>query len=213
MARAWELPYDYEKDYYQTDRNNGFNGIATFSKFPIIRSGFLEQQPKKCFGIYTDIILEKDTLRIFNVHLASLRLGEKDIKFYYQLKKTETENINLKAGLFSILKKLKLAFILRAAEVDKLLEEIRQSPYPVLICGDMNDSPFSYTYRQLTHSLTDAYREAGEDFFGSTYDGALPNYRIDYILYDSYFKAFSYKKSNVTFSDHYPVSGIIMVAN
>jgi len=211
MSNAWALPYDYEKDYYNPDRENGFNGIATFSRYPIIHKGYLEQQPKKCFGIYTDICLGKDTIRIFNVHLASLRLGQKDVDFYYQLKKTETENIDVKAGLFSILKKLKQAFLVRAAETDILIKAVDQSPYPTIICGDMNDSPFSYTYRQLTISLTDAYHEAGEGFFGSTYDGAMPNYRIDYILYDKHFKAFSYKKADVNFSDHYPVSGLIMV--
>lgn len=212
MSRSWGLTNYYGKDYYTPKQDNGFNGIATFSRYPIIRTGFLEQQPKKCFGIFTDILLEKDTLRLFNIHLASLRLGQKDVDFYYQLKKTDTENIHIKAGLFSILRKLKLAFIQRADETDKLLETIRQSPYPVLVCGDMNDSPFSYTYHQLTASLADAYREAGEGFFGSTYDGALPNYRIDYILYDNHFKAFSYSKPDVNFSDHYPVSSLIMIS-
>ncbi|MBL7137176.1 MAG: endonuclease/exonuclease/phosphatase family protein [Bacteroidales bacterium] len=212
MAREWGLPYYYVKDYYNTDPQDSFTGLATFSRLPIIRAGFLQQQPDKYFGIYTDIVLEYDTFRIFNIHLASLRLGQKDVSFYYKLKKTETENINLKAGLFSILRKVKQSFITRASETDKLLEAIRQSPYPVLVCGDLNDSPFSFTYRQLTRSLSDAFLDAGEDFFGSTYDGALPNYRIDYILYDSHFKAFSYKKSDVTFSDHYPVTGLIMVA-
>jgi endonuclease/exonuclease/phosphatase family metal-dependent hydrolase len=212
MSKAWALPYKYEKNYYNPDRPNGFNGMATFSRYPIIHQGYLEQQPKKSFGIYTDICLEKDTIRIFNVHLASLRLGQKDVDFYYHLKKTETENIDLKAGLFSILKKLKQAFLVRAAETDILIKAIDQSPYPTIICGDMNDSPFSYTYRQLTTSLTDAYYDVGEDYFGSTYDGAMPNYRIDYILYDKHFKAFSYNKADVSFSDHFPVSGLIMVA-
>lgn len=212
MSRAWGLPYHDEQDYYSPDQNNGFNGIVTFSRFPIIRSGPLDQQPKKCYGIYTDIVLGNDTLRIINVHLASLRLGQSDVDFYYHLKKTETENIRIKAGIFSIMRKLKVAFIQRAAETENLLKAIKQSPYPVLVCGDMNDSPFSYTYKQMTSSLTDAYREAGEGLFGNTYDGALPNYRIDYILYDRHFKAFSYKKSDVTFSDHYPVSGLIMLA-
>jgi endonuclease/exonuclease/phosphatase family metal-dependent hydrolase len=76
----------------------------------------------------------------------------------------------------------------------------------------MNDSPFSYTYKQLTSSLTDTYTEVGKGFFGSTYDGAMPNYRIDYILFDNRFKAYSYTKSDVTFSDHYPVTGLIMLA-
>ncbi|MBN1199638.1 MAG: endonuclease/exonuclease/phosphatase family protein [Bacteroidales bacterium] len=213
MSRAWGLPYHYEKDYYSPDQNNGFNGIVTFSRFPIIRSGSLDEQPKKCFGIYTDILLGNDTLRILNIHLASLRLRQSDVDFYYHLKKTETENIRIRAGIFSILRKLKLAFFQRADETANLLKAIKQSPYPVLVCGDMNDTPFSYTYKQLTSSLTDAYREAGEGFFGSTYDGALPNYRIDYILFDKHFKAFSYEKSDVTFSDHYPVSGLIMLAH
>ncbi|MFH1937003.1 MAG: endonuclease/exonuclease/phosphatase family protein [Bacteroidota bacterium] len=213
MASSWGLPYYYVEDYYLLDQHDRFTGLATFSRFPIIRSEPLKQQPNKCFGIFTDIILGHDTLRIFNIHLASLRLGQKDVRFYYKLKKTETENIDLKSGLFSILRKVKQAFLTRASETDKLLEAVRQSPYPVLVCGDLNDSPFSFTYQQLTHSLTDAFLEAGESFFGSTYDGALPNYRIDYILYDNHFKAFTYKKSDVTFSDHYPVSGLIVVAN
>jgi len=213
MARQWGLPYHFEKDYYKTDRHSGINGIATFSKFPVVKTGSLELMSKKCFGIYTDLVLQKDTVRLFNVHLASLRLGQKDIDFYYQLKNTETQNVDLKAGLFSILKKLKLAFNIRASETDKLLSTIRQSPYPVIVCGDLNDSPFSYTYRQLTMSLSDAYREAGEGLFGSTYDGAMPNYRIDFIFYDNHMKAFSYKKLDVHFSDHYPISGLIMLTN
>ncbi|MBE0646833.1 MAG: endonuclease/exonuclease/phosphatase family protein [Bacteroidales bacterium] len=213
MSRAWGLPYLYAKDYYNQDEESGFNGVVTYSRYPIISAGYLGHQSKKCFGLYTDIGFEHDTVRIFNVHLASVRLGQNDVNFYYQLKKTKTENMNFKAGIFSILRKLKIAFITRAKETDILLEAIRQSPYPILVCGDMNDSPFSYTYRELTLSLTDSYRVAGEGFFGSTYDGAMPNYRIDFILYDNHFKAFSYNKSDVTFSDHYPVSGLIMIAN
>ncbi|TSA25683.1 MAG: hypothetical protein D4R67_09650 [Bacteroidetes bacterium] len=212
MARMWGLPYYYVADYYHTGKLNEVIGIATFSRFPIVRRGSLSHQPRNCFCIFTDVVLDQDTIRIFNVHLASLRLGQKDINFYYQLKKNETDNVNLRAGFFSILKKLKQAFQQRATETDKLQEAISQSPYPVIVCGDLNDSPFSYTYRQLTRNLTDAYREAGEGFFGSTYDGAFPNYRIDYIFYDTHFKAFSYKKSDVQFSDHYPVSGLIMIS-
>jgi len=211
MIRAWDLPDHYIKNYYGNRKWNGINGIATFSRFPIVRHGTLEHQPSRRFAIYTDIVMEHDTLRLFNVHLASVRLGDQDVNFYSQLKKNETENVNLKKGLFNILRKLNTAFLLRATQTDILMHAIDNSPYPVLVCGDMNDSPFSYTYRQLTRNLTDSYKEAGKGFFGSTYDGALPNYRIDYILHDRYFKVLTYKKSNVTFSDHYPVSGLVMV--
>ncbi|MBC8314606.1 MAG: endonuclease/exonuclease/phosphatase family protein [Bacteroidales bacterium] len=208
--KAWDLRYHYMTNYYRNRKWTGINGIATFSRYPIVRTGILEHQPSKHFAIYTDIVMEYDTLRLFNVHLASLRLGQHDVNFYYQLKKNETENVNIKQGFFSILRKLKTAFILRAKQSEILLQAIENSPYPVLVCGDLNDSPFSYTYHELTQNLTDSYKEAGTGFFGSTYDGVPPNYRIDYILHDRHFRVFTYKKSNVTFSDHYPVSGMVM---
>ena len=211
MTHAWDLPYHYIKNYYKNPKWSGINGLATFSRFPILGHGTLEHPPSKRFAIYTDIIMENDTLRLFNVHLASLRLGQQDVNFYYQLKKNETENVNLKKGLFSILRKLKTAFQLRAVQTDIFIRTIENSPYPVLVCGDINDSPFSYTYHRLTQKLTDSYKEAGKGFFGSTYDGVLPNYRIDYILYDKHFKVFTYKKSQITFSDHYPITGLVMV--
>ena len=211
MAQSWNLPYHYIKTYYGNTNWKGVNGIATFSKFPIVRHGTLEYQQSKRFAIYTDIVMEHDTFRLFNVHLASIRLGQQDVQFYYQLKKNETENVNLKKGLFSILRKLKSAFLLRATQMEILMQAIEDSPYPIIVCGDMNDSPFSYTYKQLTQNLTDSYKEAGKGFFGSTYDGALPDYRIDYILHDKHFKVFTYKTSPITFSDHYPVSGLVMI--
>ena len=209
-THAWNLRYHYTTNYYRNQGWAGVNGIATFSRYPIVRKGILEHQPSKHFAIYTDIVLEYDTLRLFNVHLASLRLGQQDVNFYYQLKKNETENVNLKKGLFSILRKVRAASQLRAKQTDILILAIKNSPYPVLVCGDLNDSPFSYTYHELIQNLTDSYKEAGKGFFGSTYDGALPNYRIDYILHDKHFRVFTYKKSDVTFSDHYPVSGMVM---
>lgn len=211
IAYILGLPNYYAGDYYQTGKQGGLSGIVTFSRFHVLSKGMLQNEQDRCFGIFTDLVINLDTVRIINVHLASVRLGQKDIEFYYHLKNTDTENVNLKAGLFSILKKLKLAFILRAAQTDKLTETINNSPHPVIVCGDMNDSPFSFTYRRLTGKLKDAYQEEGNGFFGSTYDGALPNYRIDYILCDSNFNIYSYNTSAVRFSDHYPVSALILV--
>ena len=211
MANSMQLPYWNARDYYESDPSGGLNGLVTFSALPIVRQGTLSNKGLSHFALFSDIVMKQDTIRVFNMHLASLRLGKQDVDFYYQLKKNETQNIRLKEGVFSILRKLKQAFLLRAAQTELLINVINSSPYPVLVCGDMNDSPFSYTYHRLTEKLKDAYREAGEGFLGTTYDGILPNYRIDYILFGKGFKAYEYKKINVTFSDHYPVSGVMMV--
>jgi len=205
MSKKWELPYRAVTNYFQAAEGNGIIGIATFSRFPIIIKHNLEHAPGKRFAQICDLVIDQDTFRIMNVHLASLHLGQNDVEFYYQLRNNDADHIDLKKGVFSILRKLKAAFELRSVQVSLLTGEIMKSPYPVILAGDLNDTPFSFTYRKLTQLLTDSFREAGRDFPGNTYDGALPNYRIDYIMHDRHSKAFSYERKQVGFSDHYPV--------
>ena len=105
----------------------------------------------------------------------------------------------------TIYSKLKKAFIIRANQVDVLKDYITRSPYPVIVCGDFNDTPGSYTYHQMTIGLHDSFCRAGSGFLGSTYAGNFPSFRIDYILYDDAFTANSYSRSDFDLSDHYPV--------
>jgi endonuclease/exonuclease/phosphatase family metal-dependent hydrolase len=92
----------------------------------------------------------------------------------------------------------------RAKQVEIVTNHILNSPYPVIVCGDFNDSPISYNYRQMRRNLNDAFIEAGAGV-GHTYKGFFPSFRIDYILYNQEFKATSYSSPRIVFSDHYPV--------
>jgi endonuclease/exonuclease/phosphatase family metal-dependent hydrolase len=211
MARKLNLPYAVALNYYANRKFGGINGLAIFSKYPIVYQGSLSLKNDSRFAIFADLVVEQDTIRVFNVHLASLHLNQNDVDFYYKLKEQNTSDVDMKKGTFSILKKLKSAFLLRAEQTDLLQYTIDNAPYPVIVCGDMNDSPYSYTYNILTDHLTDSYREAGKGFLGNTYDGPLPNYRIDYIMHDQHFTTYSYSKSEISFSDHYPVQTILLV--
>ena len=102
------------------------------------------------------------------------------------------------AGSISILRKLKSAFVKRAKQVDALHEYISKSPYPVILCGDFNDTPTSYTYHTVRGGLRDAFVDSGTGMSG-TYAGKLPSFRIDYILYDKKFKSFK-----IFFSNFFP---------
>jgi len=109
-------------------------------------------------------------------------------------------------GYGGILRQLKHGFSHRAQQVDKLADELAKCPYPVLICGDFNDTPFSYTYTTIMNStkLKDSFRTAGSSFDG-TYAGKLPNFRIDYLLHDKSIEAYNYRVLKAKLSDHYPV--------
>ncbi len=189
----------YTDDYF---------GIATFSAFPIVNKGRINFEGKTHnLCIFSDIKVNEDTLRIFNVHLQSVRFEETDYRFVENLK-NENQEEDVK-GFFNIVRKLKRAFIMRAAQVDLIEKYIRKSPYPVILCGDFNDTPSSYTYHRLTSALSDSFIESGFGF-GKTYAGGVfPSFRIDYILHDENFRAYSFRKLSYLLSDHYPVTCFI----
>lgn len=186
-------------------------GIATFSRWPIVNSNVIDFEASHSnFCIYSDIVIEGDTLRVFNVHLQSIRLSKEDYLYVEELpKKADSQEI-FSENSRKILRKFKKAFVKRAPQARKLKEVIDNSPYPVIVCGDINDTPSSYTYHQLSHGLDDSFKESGNGI-GMTYAGALPSFRIDYILHDKAFNSVNYKTIKKNYSDHYPISTTILL--
>src|SRR5207248_2872984 len=103
--------------------------------------------------IYSDIVKGKDTLRIVNAHLESIRFKEEDYKYVENIS-NDVEQENVTGGL-KILQRMKLAYGKRARQVDELKDTISSSPYPVIVCGDFNDSPSSYTYHKIADGFID----------------------------------------------------------
>jgi endonuclease/exonuclease/phosphatase family metal-dependent hydrolase len=200
--------YHSIKNYLEIKDKRKIFAIATFSRYPITGLGHLQTNARTIFAIYTDLAMGRDTIRVYNIHLESIRFGKNDYSFYAQLTdqaKEPDDNFDLTEGSFKIISKLKKAFVIRSNQVDVLKENIKHSPYPVIICGDFNDTPASYTYHQMTSGFHDSFCQAGTGFLGSTYAGNFPSFRIDYILYDDAFTAYSYSKNSIGLSDHYPV--------
>lgn len=184
-------------------------GLATFSKFPIVNKGRLKFDHSFNSCIYSDILIESDTVRVYNVHLQSIRLGKTN---YGVIDSIFRRNSNSFDEVKDISVRLRDAYVIRAEQVDELKEHIASSPYRVIICGDFNDTPVSYTYHQLLGDKKDAYRESGGGP-GNTYRGKLPSYRIDYIFHDKNFASDNYKTSRINLSDHFPVSCTIHLSD
>tara|TARA_B100000683_G_scaffold269400_1_gene306375 strand:+ start:4790 stop:5800 length:1011 start_codon:yes stop_codon:yes gene_type:complete len=177
--------------------------MATYSSFPIINKGTvsIKGERKNNICIYSDLVTEKDTIRLYNIHLASNWFRPSDYSFI-QNPTLETEE--LKKNVLSIGKRLKNSFVKRAEQVEAIKTHINKSPYPVILCGDFNDTPSSYAYNQLSKGLKDAFVEKGRGL-GRSYNGKFPSLRIDYILCSPELNINSFDTRDVKLSDHYPV--------
>jgi endonuclease/exonuclease/phosphatase family metal-dependent hydrolase len=204
-----DMPYHAYSEYFEKPGKR-INALFVFSKFPIANYGRIKKDDLHNYAIYADLLVGPDTVRLFNIHLESIRLKHEDYNFISGLDLQFEEKENIKEGSRRIFKKLRTAFSLRASQVDYLASCIIDSPYPVILCGDFNDTPNSYAYQQLTYKLKDAFIESGVGF-GNTYIGKLPSYRIDYILYSDYFTSREFSRELIKYSDHYPVSCLIGV--
>lgn len=184
---------------------NGY-GIATYSKFPIIKRSRIPFNSSTNGAMYTDLLISGDTVRVFNIHLQSIRLRKDNYDFIDTMRlSTNSEHIR---GLRSIGSRLKSAYSLRATQASMISNYIKDSPHPVVLLGDFNDTPHSYAYRKIRRGLKDAFRQSGRGF-GNTYAGDLPSFRIDYIFVEEPLEAYHFRRIKTEHSDHYPIFSTI----
>jgi endonuclease/exonuclease/phosphatase family metal-dependent hydrolase len=196
--------YPYKHVFYTSKTSEYSNyGIATYSEYPIIKKNSIQFKNSFNSCIYSDISIGDDTIRFFNVHLQSVKLRKENYLF------VDSMSLRLDSKRMSEVKdisgQLKLAYIKRAQQVDELSWYIRKSPYRVVVCGDFNDTPISYTYKRVRGDLADAFIGSGKGA-GNTYRGISPSFRIDYIFHSKSIKSSNYRTHSIGFSDHYPIS-------
>lgn len=195
----------YEYAYHIVDGNpkKRSYGMAIFSRYPIINEGLVFDNRRNNGAMFVDIKVSKDTIRVYNTHLESMSIRAD------QLGDMEGIKQNYRATL----RKLKNGIQTRASQVKILSEHILNSPYPVIMAGDFNDVPYSYTYFTLRSILKNAFEEAGRGF-GFTYNKVLFFLRIDNIFHSHGVNAVQFKTHReVDYSDHYPISAVFTLEN
>ena len=196
--------YYYES--YFNPKYNQLTGLVTFSKYNAVDKGKLKFAGSRTFGIFTDVIINTDTVRIFNIHLASIKLAPEDLDFVVNPDTEKGDDIKNHSS--EIYHKLLQAYKLREKQLNYLLKMIKSTEYDIILCGDFNDTPSSWVYGQLEDYLSDAFVKKGTGI-GRTYAGPLPFLRIDYILTSDSFSTRGFTRHNLKKSDHYPISAII----
>lgn len=186
-----EVKFEGYFKYEEVSGKQVKNGQAIFTKFPIVNSGSIEFPNTSNNAIFADVVKGTDTLRIYNVHLQSLGIDPTVEK----LKNEDSENL---------FKRVSSTFKMQQFQTELFLKHKKECPYKMIICGDFNNTPYSYVYKEIKGDLKDAFKQSGNGF-GRTFDFKFFPVRIDFVLVDEDFKVNSFKTFDVKLSDHYPV--------
>ena len=189
------------------------DGLATYSNYPIVGCNSVPSDGETDnIIIYTDIAVGADTLRVFNCHLQSYKFSASEYDFIAKVNSLnsdvydKTKQGENREGLLSVYRRMRKAYEWRVKQAATLERLIGESPYPVVVCGDFNDTQSSYVYRLVSRGLHDSQRVMTTGW-RNTYRRFFPGIRIDYILYNGPLKCVSCRVPQVDFSDHRPVVG------
>ncbi|MBL7697076.1 MAG: endonuclease/exonuclease/phosphatase family protein [Chitinophagaceae bacterium] len=195
------IAYDYTgfKSHWQT-------GVAIYSKYPIIDSVHIRYPGPLAYRaaeslIGADINFNGSPIRIFTTHLQSVLFKDND---YRNIEIIKTGSDSVLEASKSLALKLARGYRFRSQQVEIVRNEVDSSPHPVVICGDFNDVPNSYTYFRIKGDRKDAFTQAGKGI-GRTFSNIAPTLRIDYIMTDKRFDVQQYIRYFVPYSEHYPV--------
>jgi endonuclease/exonuclease/phosphatase family metal-dependent hydrolase len=181
----------YPHTYISASDNSKQAVQAIFSKFPIVAKGLLPFTNSTNATIFVDLKIKGDTVRLYNVHLQSLRV--------------KPEAASLEAGTRERLyKRLKVSFAKQQAQADIIASHKSDSPYKVIVVGDFNNNQFSSVYHTIKGDLTDSFTSLGSGY-GKTFDFKYFPMRIDFLLSDPGFEIAYHKSFPLHLSDHFPV--------
>lgn len=181
--------YPYRSVHFKNDRIK--LGHAIFSKYPVVGKGGFDFEDSNNNSIYVDVLVKEDTLRVYNLHLQSMGI---------------LPNIDYlqERGSDKIKRRIAQRFVKQEEQVMTILGHKERSPYPVILAGDLNNTPFSYVYHKLQSGMKDAFLERGNGL-GTTYKFEHYPMRIDYVLAPEQWEVIHFETISETFSDHSPV--------
>jgi endonuclease/exonuclease/phosphatase family metal-dependent hydrolase len=199
--KAMGYPYFYFS--YDPDGWLQYIGSAIFSKYPMVDTGlvryFRPSMPEAL--VHADIKVDNDTIRVFTTHLQSVQFRQRDFEAINEIQNADD---SLYSNSKTVLAKLRRAMKLRGAQAVIARQIMDDSLYPSIFCGDLNDTPNSYTYFTIRGEMQDAFLKKGFGI-GRTYSSLSPTLRIDYILTDDNFKIQQFTRINKYLSDHFMI--------
>jgi len=207
---SWMKAYPYRTYRMPNGGTSQAKDVTCISKYPILSLANVSFPNSGNSYSYYTLDVEGDTITLFNCHLQSFGLNDEDKNLYEKILTNPQESIPT-SGTKGLLKKLRDANAKRSVQADSLARHIEEvmgdgpKPRTVIVCGDFNDSPISYSHYRVSQLLKDAHTRSGNGF-GFSYNRNHMFFRIDHILASPNLKPYGCKVDrSIKESDHYPI--------
>ena len=202
---------DYEKqfaynDTVHFDNEVQINGVGIHTRFPIIRKERIRYRSNNNGSVAWYLQAGKDTLLVINNHFEGTHLSKEDRQAYKEIIKGDIKGDTARRESKKLLVTLAESSSRRAPQIEavcRYVEEHRQ--YPIILCGDFNDNPISYSRHKVSQYLNDCFVSTGKGL-GLSYNQKGFNFRIDHIFCSAGITPYNCKiDSKIDASDHYPI--------
>ncbi len=212
ILKFFDSIYPYRHLWFKNQNKWGENGLATFSRYPIIKKKKIEYKSADNISIYSDIVIKGDTIRVINNHLESNKLNQEDREIAKKIMADDNSSQEkIDAGL-KVSSRLVSGAKNRVQQVGAVKDAIENTNHKAIVLGDFNDVPLSYTYNKICGDLQDTYALGGKWGYHWTYNKSAMLFIIDHILVDKEFKVVNSKVYHeMKISDHYPLSCTILI--
>lgn len=188
-------------------KSQNLYGLALYSKYPIKKQAEIPiNSPYNGSAIY-ELEIGKKVITLVNNHLESNRITAEDKILYNEFIKADAKSKMINEVTQNIQERLGTAYRVREEQANIISGYIQKHDSisdGIIVCGDFNDVPNSFTYHKIKGDLIDAYATTGLGP-GITFHENMFLFRIDFIFHSLAFNAYNCTVGKVKYSDHYPV--------
>ncbi|MBP3229481.1 MAG: endonuclease/exonuclease/phosphatase family protein [Prevotella sp.] len=180
----------------------GREDMVIYSRYPITNHKTILFEETNNSAMWADVDVKGIEFRVFNVHLETTGINRTLRKAGKMM--AQQQDISSSRLLNAIYGNYMLGMMFRSSQAVQVANERGNSKNPVILCGDFNDVPYSFVYNTMLGDMVDGFKECGSGWM-STYRGGKKAVRIDYIFHDASLKGIEYYRTDLSYSDHYPV--------
>lgn len=200
---------DAVKDVYNyvdsVRSKNGGDCLVLLSKYPIKSSERIEYESKNNVSAAFRVVVDEEIVTVINNHFETSGLSLADRAGFKDMVKGNAGSDTVRVESKRLAVKLGESAKIRAPQAEAVARYVRKCGKNVILCGDFNDNPISYTHRTLAKVLTDCYVESGNGP-GISYHHNAIFVRIDNIMCSKLWQPYKCKVDrSIGCSDHYPI--------